>query len=132
MRLGVAKPKPYTNSIQPKTRIHTPILKFHTCDLLFPFLLSSFLLSSSSYSFLFFSLLFVFALPFSKTKMRYLFWSYPFLFHFPRRKLHLSFLKATCLFHNFSSLFHSNIFLLLLFDPLTLLIFVNQFIIFLQ
>ena len=125
----------YSNSIQPKTRIHTPILKFHTCDLLFPFLLSSFLLSSSSSSsssFLFSSLLSVFALPFSKTKMRYLFWSYPFLFHFPRRKLPFSYLKATCLFHNFSSLFHSNIFLLLLFGPPTLLIFANQFMIFLH
>ena len=46
----------------------------------FPFLLSSFLFfSSSSSSFLFSSLLFVFALPFSKTKMGYLFWSYPYL-----------------------------------------------------
>ena len=56
------------------------ILKFHTYDLLFPFLLSSFLFSSSSSSsFLFSSLLYVFALSFSKTKMRYLFWSYPYL-----------------------------------------------------
>ena len=41
----------------------------------------------------------------------------PFLFHFPRRKLPPSFLQATCLFHNFSSLFYSNIFLLLPFGP---------------
>ena len=57
-------------------------LDFHTCDLLFPFLLYSFLFSSSSSSsssFLFSSLLSVFALSFSKTKMRYLFWSYPYL-----------------------------------------------------
>ena len=56
------------------------IIAFHTCDLLFPFLLSSFLFSSSSSSsFLFSSLLSVFALSFSKTKMRYLFWFYPYL-----------------------------------------------------
>ena len=43
------------------------ILKFHTCDLRFPLILSFFLFSSP--------LLSVFALPFSKTKMRYFFWS---------------------------------------------------------
>ena len=46
--------------------------RIHTCDLLFPFLLSSLLFSSSS-------LLSVYALSFSKTKMRYLFWSCPYL-----------------------------------------------------
>ena len=51
-----------------------------------------------------------------RPKMRYLFLVLslfvliPFLFHFPRRKLPPSFLQATCLFHNFSSLFHYNIF----------------------
>ena len=90
----------------------------------FLFLLSSFLFSSSSSSsFLFSSLLSVFALSFFKTKMRLfilvlsLFVLIPFLFHFPRRKLPPSFLQATCLFHNFSSLFHYNIFLLLPFGP---------------
>ena len=63
------------------TQIPYTIRSIHTCDLLFPFLLSSFLFSSSSSSssFLFSSLLFVFALSFSKTKMRYLFWFYPYL-----------------------------------------------------
>ena len=100
---GSSQPKPYTKQrvpnhvskrSRPKLDFHTPviyihilivpynprhvsILKFHTYDLLFPFLLSSFLFSSSSSSFLFSSL------SLSKTKMRYLFWSYPFLFHFP-------------------------------------------------
>ena len=52
-----------------------------------------------------------------------LFYLIPFLFHFfslspsQKRKLPPSFLQATCLFYNFSSLFHSNIFLLLLFGP---------------
>ena len=81
---------------------------------------SSFLFSSSSSSsFLFSSFLSVFALPFSKTKMRYLFWSYPYLVLSPFfislfslfwsildhpvkvRKLPPSFLKVTYLFHNF-------------------------------
>ena len=79
-------------SIQNYTQIpynprHVSILEFHTCDLLFPFLLSSFLFSSSSYSSSSSSsssLLSVFcSLSLSKTKMRYLFWSYPFFFHFP-------------------------------------------------
>ena len=67
---------PYSNPYK-TLDFHTRI---HTCDLLFPFLLSSLLF--------FFSLIRFFALSFSKTKMRYLFWSYPylilsfFLFHF--------------------------------------------------
>ena len=71
------------------TQIPYTIRSIHTCDLLFPFLLSSLLFSSSSSSsFLFSSLLFIFSLSFSKTKMRYLFWFYPYLilspffFHF--------------------------------------------------
>ena len=90
-KIDGSKPCIYTFYINIHTIIHTKTLDFHTqtpyticsihtCDLLFPFLLSSFLLSSSSSSFfLFFSLLSVFALSFSKTKMRYLFWSYPYL-----------------------------------------------------
>ena len=74
---------PYSHSFHTKLCLgHVSILEFHTCDLLFPFLLSSFLFSSSSSSSSS-SLLSVFALSLSKTKMRYLFWSYPFLFHFP-------------------------------------------------
>ena len=53
---------PYSNPYK-TLDFHTRI---HTCDLLFPFLLSSLLFSSSS-------LLFLFAPSFSKTKMRYLF-----------------------------------------------------------
>ena len=52
---------PYSNPYK-TLDFHTII---HTCDRPFPFLLSS--------------LLSVFALSFSKTKMRYLFWSYPYL-----------------------------------------------------
>ena len=58
---------PYSNPYK-TLDFHTRI---HTCDLLFPFLLSSLLF--------FLSLIHFFALSFSKTKMRYLFWSYPYL-----------------------------------------------------
>ena len=68
------------------TRIHTQFVASIPVIFFFP---SFFLLfSSSSSSLLFSSLLSVFALSFSKTKIRYLFWSYlylilsPFLFHF--------------------------------------------------
>ena len=62
------------------TRIHTNIHSSIPVISFFPFLLSSFLFSSSfSSSFLLSSLLSVFALSFSKTKMRYLSWSYPYL-----------------------------------------------------
>ena len=53
------------------------------CSILVIFFFPSFFLLFSSFSFssshLFSSLLYVFALSFSKTKMRYLFWSYPYL-----------------------------------------------------
>ena len=68
-----SKPSIYTFYTRINTNIHSsiPVICF------FP---SFFLLFSSS------SLLSVFALSFSKTKMRYLFWSYPYLilslFHF--------------------------------------------------
>ena len=104
--------KPYSNSIHPyfHTNIHSSIPVF------FFFL---------SFFHLFFSLLLLLLLflPFSKTKNEIfifvfsLFDLIPFLFDFPRRKLPPSFLQATCLFHKFSSLFHSNIFLLLPFCP---------------
>ena len=70
----------HTKTLDFHTQIPYTIRSIHTYDLLFPFLLSSFLFSSSSFSsFLFSSLLSFFALSFSKTKMRYLFWSYPYL-----------------------------------------------------
>ena len=70
----------HTKTLDFHTQIPYTIRSIHTCDLLFPFLLSSFLFSSSSSSsFLCSSLLSVFALSFSKTKMRYLFWSSPYL-----------------------------------------------------
>ena len=82
----------HTKTIDFHTQIPYTICSIHTCDLLFLFLLSSFLFSSSSSSssssFLFFSLLSIFGLSFSKTKMRYLFLVLslfdliPFLFHF--------------------------------------------------
>ena len=96
-----------------------------------PMIFSSLFLLSSFFSLLLLLLL----LPFSsllsylflllplRQKMRYLFLVLslfvliPFLFHFPRRKLPSSFLQATCLIHDFSSLFHYNIFLLLPFCP---------------
>ena len=69
----------HTKTLDFHTQIPYTIRSIHTCDL-FPFLLSSFLFSSSSSSsFLFSSFLSFFALSFSKTKMRYLFWSYPYL-----------------------------------------------------
>ena len=115
--------KLYSNSIHPY--FHTNIHSFIPVIFSFLFLLSSF----------FSLLLLLLLLPFSsllsspflllplRPKMRYLFLVLslfvliPFLFHFPRRKLPPSFLQATCLFHNFSSLFHYNIFLLLPFGP---------------
>ena len=71
----------HTKTLDFHTQIPYTIRSIHTCDLLFPFLLSYFLFSSSSSSssFLFSSLLSVSALSFSKTKMRYLFWSSPYL-----------------------------------------------------
>ena len=102
-----------TSPIQPKTCIHT-------CDLLFPFLLSSFLFYSSS--FIFSSLLSVFALSFFKTKNEiFILVLYPFYFTFQSKE------ETSSLFPlnhfslpQFSSLFHYNIFLLLLFGPPTL------------
>ena len=107
-----------TSPIQPKTCIHT-------CDLLFPFLPSSFLFSSSSSSsssFFFSSLLSVFALSFFKTKNEiFILVLSPFYFTFQSKE------KTSSLFPlrhfslpQFSSSFHSNIFLLLLFGPPTL------------
>ena len=99
-KIDGSKPCIYTFYTNIHTIIHTKTLDFHTqipytirsihtCDLIFPFLLSSFLFSSSSSSsFLFSSLLSVFAFSFSKTKMIYLFLVLflfdliPFLFHF--------------------------------------------------
>ena len=70
----------HTKTLDFHTQIPCTIRSIHTCELLFPFLLYSFLFSSSSSSsFLFSSLLSVFYLSFSKTKMRYLFWSSPYL-----------------------------------------------------
>ena len=123
MRLGVSKPKPYTNpyyytkidtfpygtSQIPYNPRHVSILKFHTCDLLFPFLLSFFFLF-----FFFLSLLFSLirvCSPFLQDQNEIFILVLSLLFHFLRRKLPPSFLQATCLFHNLSSLFHSNIFL---------------------
>ena len=51
-----------------------------------------------------------------------------FLFHFLRRKLSPSFLQATCLFHNLSFLFHSNIFLFINLWSFNSLLFEIQFI----
>ena len=144
MRLGVSKPKPYTNpyyytkintfpygtSQIPYNPRHVSILKFHTCDILFPFLLSSFSFLSFSFFFFFFFLSLLFSLirvcsPFLQDQNKIFLLVLSFLFHFQRRKLPPSFLQATCLFHNFSSLFHSNIFLLLLFGPPSLIIFLQ-------
>ena len=89
-KIDGSKPCIYTFYTNIHTIIHTKTLDFHTqipytirsihtCDL-FHVLISSFVFSSSSSSsFLFSSLLSVFAFSFSKTKMRYLFWSYPYL-----------------------------------------------------
>ena len=98
------------------TRIHTQFVA--SIPVIFFSLPSFFSSSFSSSSLLFSSLLSVFALPFSKTKMRYLFWFYPHLIlsHFyltfslfwsildhpvKVRKFPPFFLQATCLFHNF-------------------------------
>ena len=136
MNLGVSKPKPYTKErvpnhvsklSRPKLDFHTHTHSFHTnihsslqpktcihtCDLLFPFLISSFLFSySSSSSFLFSSLLSVFALSFSKTKMRYLFWSYPYLILSP---FCFTFQGGNFLSFSFKPLVSSTIFFLILF-----------------
>ena len=117
MSLGIPQTQTVHKIEGSKPYIHTPIvsiLKFHTCDLLLLLLL---LLLP------FFSLLRVCSLFLQDPKKIFILVLF-FLFHFLRRKLPPSFLKATCLFHNFSSLFHSNIFLLLLFGPSTLLLFV--------
>ena len=106
-----------TSPIQPKTCIHT-------CDLLFPSLLSSFLFSSSSSSssFLFSSLLSVFALSFIKTKNEiFILVLSPFYFTFQSKEETSSlFPLSRFSLPQFSSLFHYNIFILLLFGPPTL------------
>ena len=119
--------KPYSNSIHPyfHTNIHSSILKFHSSlpvIFSFLFLLSSFRFSSSSSSFLFSSLLSIFPLSFSKTKMGYLFWFYLYLILSPF--ISLSKEETSPLFPSshlslpyFSSLFYYNIFLLLPFGP---------------
>ena len=139
MSLGVPQTQTIHKIEGSKPYIHTQIPythSFHTCDLLFPFLLSSFLLSSfsssSSSSFLFSSLLSVFALSFSKIKRGYFFWSCPFYFTFQGGNFLPLSLKPRVSSTKFSSLFHSNIFLLLFFGRLILLLFANQFMIFLQ
>ena len=119
-----------TSPIQHKTCIHTQIpykySQFHTCDLLFSF--PSFFFSLLFFFFFFFlSLLFSlihFCSLFSKTKMRYLFWSYPYLilspfyFTFQLKEETSSLFPSSHLsLPQFSSLFYSNIFLLLLFGP---------------
>ena len=77
----------------------------HTYDLLFPFLLSSFLFSSSSSSS-------VFALSFFKTKMSYLFWSSLYLILSP---FYFTFQGGNFLPLSFKPLVSSTIFFLILF-----------------
>ena len=128
MSLGVFEPKPYTKETVPNhvsklsipkldfhththsfhTNIHSSIQPktcIHTCDLLFPFLLSSLLFSSSSSSS-------VFALSFSKTKMRYIFWSYLYLILSP---FYFTFQGGNFLPLSFKPLVSSKIFFLILF-----------------
>ena len=92
-KLKGSKPCIYTFYTNIHTIIHTKTLDFHTqipysirsihtCDLLFPFLLSSFLFSSSSSSSFLFSSLIRFCSLFLQYQMRYLFWSYPYLIVF--------------------------------------------------
>ena len=137
---------PYSNpykTLDYHTRIHTQFVA--SIPVIF-FVLSFFLLFFSLllllllfFFFFFLSLLFFlirFSLSFSKTKMRYLFWSYPYLilsaFYFTflsfgasltiQSKEEASSLSPSSHLSlpQFSSLFHSNIFLLLLFGPPTL------------
>ena len=79
-KIDSSKPCIYTFYTNIHTIIHTKTLDFHTQ---IPYTIRSIhtydLFSSSSSSFLFSSLLSVFSLSFSKTKMRYLFWSSPYL-----------------------------------------------------
>ena len=127
---------PYSNFIVPYFSIQNPSIpythSFHTNIYssipVFFFFLSFFLL--------FFSLLLPLLLPFSsllsypfllfslRPKMRYLFWSYPYLilspfyFTFQSKEETSSLLPSSYLsLPQFSSLFHFNIFLLLLFGP---------------
>ena len=107
---------PYSNFIHPyfHTNIHSSILKFHSSlPVIFFFLLFFSLLllllllpfsSLLSYPF--------FALSFSKTKMRYLFWSYPYLILSP---FYFTFQGGNFLPLSFKPLVSSTIFFLILF-----------------
>ena len=106
--------------IVPYNPRHVSIIKFSSSIpviffflLFFSLLLLLLLFSySSSSSFLFSSLLSVFALSFSKTKMRYLFWSYLYLILFP---FYFTFQGGNFLPLSFKPLISSTIFFLISF-----------------
>ena len=121
---------PYSNFIVPYFSIQSPSIpythSFHTniyssIHVIF-FFLSFFLLFS--FLFFFFFFLIRFCSLFLRPKIRYLFWSYPYLILSPFYFTFQSKEETSSLFPSshlslpqFSSLFHFNIFLLLLFGP---------------